>query len=113
MRCELQRPQSIARSASSSDVCAKSGRLVEAHFLAVTWGTGKPGAALFKAKSSRRELRVTNAPALGKLGGGAKQPRGPRPGPTLAFGRTPQRGEIEHPTIAPPYRAKKPPAYAH
>src|SRR5712691_11228865 len=69
MRCELQRPQSIARSASSSDVCAKSGRLVEAHFLAVTWGTGKPGAALFKAKSSRRELRVTDAPALGKWGG--------------------------------------------
>src|SRR5260370_36172553 len=36
MRCELQWPQSIARFASSSDVCANGGRLVEAHFLAVT-----------------------------------------------------------------------------
>src|SRR6267378_5385795 len=36
MRCELQRLSSIARSAPSSDVRANGGRLVEAHFLAVT-----------------------------------------------------------------------------
>src|SRR5258707_5688678 len=100
MRCELQRPQSIARSASSSDVCAKSGRLVEAHFLAVTWGTGKPGVALFKAKSSRRELRVTNAPALGKFGGGSRHAGAPARGPTIALGRTTKGDEFAAPQLA-------------
>src|SRR5258708_7507453 len=60
----------------------------------------RPGPVLFEGVNSRARLAgVTNASALGRLGGGSRHAGAPARGPTIALGHTTKGDEFTAPQL--------------